>query len=52
MSLPKPLRRVLYIVGALTAVLILIFAVLAFVQLRLDLTEHKNLVDRRRRDEI
>jgi uncharacterized protein involved in outer membrane biogenesis len=45
MSLPKPLRWVLYIVGGLTAVLILIFAVLAFVQIPLDLTRHKGLVE-------
>ena len=45
MSLPKSLRWVLYIVGGLTALFILILAVLALVQIPLDLTKHKGLVE-------
>jgi len=45
MSLPKSLRWVLYIVGGLTAVLILILAVLTLVQIPIDLTKHKGLVE-------
>ena len=45
MSLPKPLRWALYIVGGLTAVLILILAILALVQIPIDFTKHKGLVE-------
>ena len=45
MSLPKRLRWALCIVGGLTAVLILILAVLALVQIPIDLTKHKGLVE-------
>jgi len=45
MSLPKGLRWGLYIVGGLTALLILILAVLALVQIPIDLTKHKGLVE-------
>jgi len=45
MGLSKPLRWVLYILGGLAAVLILILAVLALVQIPIDLTRHKGLVE-------
>jgi uncharacterized protein involved in outer membrane biogenesis len=45
MQVPKFFRRSLYILGGMIAVVILVLAVLAFVQIPLDLTKHKGLLE-------